>query len=47
MMAESQPQMAGGTVESRDERYLFPMLGATALVLLTNNRIAFTNRTMA
>ena len=33
MMAES-PQMAGGTVESRDERLLFPMLGATTLVLL-------------
>ena len=26
MMAESQPQMAGGTVESRDKRHLFPML---------------------
>src|SRR5215469_3489920 len=34
MMAESQPQMAGGTVESRDERHLFPMLGATTIVLL-------------
>src|SRR5215472_5778827 len=34
MMAESQPQMAGGTVESRDERLLFPMLGATTLVFL-------------
>ena len=33
-MAESQPQMAGGTVESRDERHLFPMLGATTIVLL-------------
>ena len=34
MMAESQSQMAGGTVESRDERHLFPMLGATTIVLL-------------
>src|SRR5262249_55559705 len=34
MMAESQPQMAGGTVESRDERLLFPMLSATTIVLL-------------
>ena len=34
MMAESEPQMAGGTVESRDERHLFPMLGATTIVLL-------------
>ena len=34
MMAESQPQMAGGTVERRDERHLFPMLGATTIVLL-------------
>ncbi len=34
MMVESQPQMAGGTVESRDERHLFPMLGATTIVLL-------------
>src|SRR5215813_13458008 len=34
MMAESQSQMAGGTVESRDERHLFSMLGATAIVLL-------------
>src|ERR1700675_4172349 len=34
MMAESQPQMAGGTVESRDERHLFPILGATTIVLL-------------
>src|SRR3974390_3949840 len=34
MMAESQPQMAGGTVESRDERQLFPVLGATTIVLL-------------
>src|SRR3974390_2962180 len=34
MMAESQRQMAGGTVESRDERHLFPMLGATTIVLL-------------
>src|SRR5260370_11589059 len=34
MMAESQPQMAGGTVKSRDERHLFPMLGATTIVLL-------------
>ena len=34
MMAESQPQMTGGTVESSDERHLFPMLGATTIVLL-------------
>src|SRR5215472_4078366 len=34
MMAESQPQMAGGTVESRDDWRLFPMLGATTVVLL-------------
>jgi len=34
MMAESQSQMAGGTVESRDERHLFVMLGSTTLVLL-------------
>src|SRR5258708_13166182 len=34
MMAESQSQMAGGTVESHDERHLCPMLGATTIVLL-------------
>src|SRR5262249_44678195 len=34
MMAESQPQMAGVTAESRDERHLFPMLGATTIVFL-------------
>lgn len=34
MMAESQRQVADGTVESRDERHLFPMLGATTIVLL-------------
>ena len=34
MMVESQSQMAGGTVESHDERYLCPMLGATTIVLL-------------
>ena len=34
MMAESQSQMAGGKVESRDERHLFPMLGVTTIVLL-------------
>ena len=34
MMAESQPQMAGRTVENRDERHLFPMLGATTIVLV-------------
>jgi hypothetical protein len=34
MMAESQLQMAGDTVESRDERHLCPMLGAATIVLL-------------
>src|SRR5262249_2038856 len=34
MMAESQPQMAGGTVDTPDERDLFPMLGPTPIVLL-------------
>src|SRR3974390_3634480 len=34
MMAESRSQMGGGTVESLDERHLFPMLGATTIVLL-------------
>src|SRR5215475_10399827 len=34
MMAESQSQMASVTVESRDGRQLFPMLGATTIVLL-------------
>lgn len=33
-MAESQLQMAGGTIEIRDEKHLFPMLGATTNVLL-------------
>jgi len=33
-MAESQLQMAGVTVGSRDERQLLPMLGATTIVLL-------------
>jgi len=34
MMVESQSQIAGVTVESRDEMQLFPMLGATTIVLL-------------
>ena len=34
MMAESQSQMAGVMVESRDERHLCPMLGAATIVLL-------------
>src|SRR5215475_12809880 len=34
MMAKSQPQMAANTVESRDERHLLPVLGATTIVLL-------------
>ena len=33
-MVESQSQIAGVTVESRDEMQLFPMLGATTIVLL-------------
>src|SRR5215467_12710438 len=33
-MVESQTQMTESTVESRDEKLLFPMLGATAIVLL-------------
>ena len=34
MTVESQSQIAGVTVESRDEMQLFPMLGATTIVLL-------------
>src|SRR5215472_11553859 len=34
MMVESQPQMSESTVESRDQWHLFPMLGATTIVLL-------------
>src|SRR5260370_39557110 len=34
MMAESQPQMAGGAVERRGERHLFSRLGTTKMGLL-------------